>query len=197
MKFNLNVTVKRKKYPKRTIFNFKKAIWDKLNEDLNSINWSNEFHGSDPENDWKKFKTILSKLCYKHIPTVSVGSKMQPPWFDSETFHLCREKEFHRSKFKKSKNPIDYEKFKEARKKFVKTVKEKQRATFEDPEDPSIVSKFFGVTLNFPQIVHVSQRLSHMVNVLEIILQTKRNFLMNYFMTNFLLLVYITYPLSR
>ena len=111
IEFTLNIKVKRKKFPKRKIFNFKKAKWDKLNKELNSINWSYEFRNSGLESNWKIFKSIFFKLCYKHIPMVTVGSKMQPPWFDSETYHLCREKERHRSNFKKSKNLIDYEKF--------------------------------------------------------------------------------------
>ena len=79
IEFNLNIKVKCKKFPKRKILNFKKANWDKLNEELNSINWSYEFRNSVIESNWKTFKSIFFKLCYKHIPTVSVGSKMQPP----------------------------------------------------------------------------------------------------------------------
>ena len=59
IEFNLNVKVKRKKFPKRKIFNFKKAKWDKLNEDLNSINWSYKFHNSRLESNWDIFKSIF------------------------------------------------------------------------------------------------------------------------------------------
>ena len=95
--FNLGA-VKRKKSPKRKIFNYKKADWDSLNKDLKSVHWNRYLKYCDAQSAWIKFKGILLDLCKKHIPTITVQYKFQPPWFDSDTHDLCREKE--RSRFK-------------------------------------------------------------------------------------------------
>ena len=34
-----------------------------------------------------------NKVVYKYIPKMKIVNANQPPWFDSETFNLCREKE--------------------------------------------------------------------------------------------------------
>ena len=161
--FNINVKVKRKIAPKRKIF--KKAKWDKLNEDLNKINWQGYFNISNAESNWIFFKNTLLKLCHKHIPVISVGGKIQPPWFDCDTFYLCREKERLRTKFKKSNDINDYDKFKAARKKFVRTIREKQRANFSDPDDPAVIPrkfwrhvKFSSNSTRIPEIVSYAGR---------------------------------------
>jgi len=65
---------------------------------------------------WLRFKATLFELCNIHIPKITIKSDFQPPWFDSETHALCREKERWRSKFKKSGNIEDFKKFCQCRK---------------------------------------------------------------------------------
>ena len=43
-----------------------------------------------------------------HIPIITLRNKMQPPWFDSDTHHLCLKKERLRSKFKETGLADDY-----------------------------------------------------------------------------------------
>ena len=121
--FEINLKTKRKKCPKRKIYNFKKANWNRLNEDLNNVSWGDYLKFHDAETAWRNFKSIFLKLCDKNIPKVTLKSKLQPPWFDSETYHLCREKERWRAKFKKTKNPDDQLRFKAARKLFRQKYK--------------------------------------------------------------------------
>ena len=71
--FNLG-NVRRKKGPKRKIFNFKKANWDELNKDLKSVHWNSHLKFCEAHTAWLKFKRILLDLCQKHIPTVSIQS---------------------------------------------------------------------------------------------------------------------------
>ena len=94
----------RKKPQKRKKINFKRAKWDKLNESLRQINWNSLLNYCDADTAWIKFKTKLLEKCKEHIPTITIKSEFQPPWFDSDTFKLCRKKERLRAKYKLSKN---------------------------------------------------------------------------------------------
>ena len=78
---------------KRTIFNYKKANWDGLNRDLNSIRWEQHLKYSEANLGWEKFKHILFHLINKYIPTITVRDNFKPPWFDDESFNLSRKKE--------------------------------------------------------------------------------------------------------
>ena len=43
-----------------------------------------------------------------HIPTITIKNKPQPPWFDSDTHHLCLKKERLRAKFNETGRAEDY-----------------------------------------------------------------------------------------
>ena len=64
----------------------------------------------DADTAWLRFKSKLLELCKNHIPTITIKYEFQPPWFDSDTFKLCRKKKRLRAKYKISKNPDDYKK---------------------------------------------------------------------------------------
>ena len=142
IKFKLNFKVK-KTVNKRKVFNYKKANWEGLNRDLNSVKWDHYLKLNEANLGWEKFKSILFHLCHKHIPTVTVKGDTKPPWFDNDTFKLCRKKERLRKKFKETKSASDYSNYAKCRKDFKNLVKEKMRANFDDEVDPALVSKIF------------------------------------------------------
>ena len=141
--FNIKSNVKRKKSSKRKIPNFKKANWDNLNRELSEINWTFLLSSHNIETCWNKFKSKLTEVCNKHIPSVTVKSDFQPPWFDSEVFAKCREKEKWRTKFKNSKSLNHELKFKNARREYCRLVKQKMRANFSDEFNENIITKKF------------------------------------------------------
>ena len=98
-------------------------------------------HQSNIECAWSQFKAKLDELTNKHIPTVTIKSEFQPPWFDSETYNACREKERWRAKYKKSKNEEHYIKFSQCRRNFKKLVKQKMSDNIAGDEDT--ISKQF------------------------------------------------------
>ena len=57
--FTITEKVLRKPHVKRVCYNFKKANWDNLNEELNLINWDNVLDCYEPEIAWQNFKKIL------------------------------------------------------------------------------------------------------------------------------------------
>ena len=54
----------------------------------------------------------------KHISTMTIRNKAQPPWFDNEAFQLCRKKERLCSKYKIAGSPSDYSACSKCRKEF-------------------------------------------------------------------------------
>ena len=141
--FSMNIDCKRLKGKKRKMYNFKKADWESLNFDLRHVQWDSILKFCDPTTAWNKSKAILFQLCDKHIPKLTIKSQFQPPWFDSDIHKLCLKKERLRKKFKCTKNPIDQEKFKMARKIFQRAVQDKMRSNFDDDSDPALISKKF------------------------------------------------------
>ena len=125
IEFLLDVKISRKKATKRKLFNFKKANWDTLNDKLRQVNWNHLLKYCDADTAWLRFKSKLLELCKIHIPTITVKSEFQPPWFDSETFNLCRKKERIRAKYKLSKDPGHYKKYSDCRKGLKNLIQEK------------------------------------------------------------------------
>ena len=81
-----------------------------MNESIRQINWNCLLKCCDADTAWVRFKTKLLEMCNGHIPTITIKSSFQPPWFDSDTFKFCREKKRLRAKYKVSKKPEDYQK---------------------------------------------------------------------------------------
>ena len=109
--FEIYARVKHKKESKRKVYNFKRANWEDLNHDLTSINWDTLLNNSDIEISWSKFLNVFRSTCDKHIPTVTAKTGFQPPWFDSDVYSQCREKDKWRSKYNKSKSGNHYIKY--------------------------------------------------------------------------------------
>lgn len=79
-----------------------------------------------------------------HIPTITIQSDCQPPWFDSDTFNLLRKKERLRAKYKESKTPENYQKFSSCRRDLKNLIQEKMRANLNsDEDDPALIKNKF------------------------------------------------------
>ncbi|NQZ52153.1 MAG: hypothetical protein HRT95_18855, partial [Moritella sp.] len=143
--FDINLSVKKKKSIKRKVFNFKRANWVDLDNDIRHVDWNSLLLGKPIEVAWDLFKVKLDYLCHKHIPVISIKSEFQPPWFDSDCYNLCREKERWRTKFKRSKNDEHYLKFSKCRRDFKKLVQHKMRDNlFPENDNSSITKKFWS-----------------------------------------------------
>ena len=143
IQFDIRCNVKRKTSTKRKCYNFKRANWDDLNSDLLQVNWNELFKTRDIDQCWNVTKHILFKLVDKHIPVVTIKSAFQPPWFDSDCYTACRDKERLRVKFKETKNMVDGLKFSLARRQFKKLVSRKKCENLNDSDDTALISKKF------------------------------------------------------
>ena len=142
VEFTLKENIRRKKGPKRKFYNFKKADWDSLKNSLSSINWFDLLtKTANVESSYKIFKSTLFSHIEKYIPKVTVKNEFQPPWFDSECYEACREKERLRKKFNNSNNVNDGIKFSVARKDFQKLKKDKMNSNLFDHHDSNDITK--------------------------------------------------------
>ena len=57
--FNIKSNVRRKKAPKREIYNFKHAKWEAINEELRFTDWNSVLFTNDIEAAWNTFKNII------------------------------------------------------------------------------------------------------------------------------------------
>ena len=93
IEFEVKTNVKRKKVPKRKVFNFKKANWDALNHDLSHTQWNAFLDCTEPEIAWTNFKNILFMYLKKHIPIITIKSNFTMHWFDSECYEAYQDKQ--------------------------------------------------------------------------------------------------------
>ena len=146
--FNIKKKFSRKKSPKRTVYNFKRANWAAINQELCSTNWQ-FLASSDPDSSWKLLKSCLLNLADRYIPKVRIKSEFQPPWFDSDLFSACRKKERLRQNFKESGSLLDELKFVTSRKDFKKLSCNKIRDNLFNDDDPALITKKFWAHVKF------------------------------------------------
>ena len=132
----------RKKILKRKIYNYKKADWEGLTNDLKRVNWDQHLQ-CDADTGWLRFTNILFYHINRRIPMITITDKDQPPWFDCETYQLCLKKEALRSKYNETGLAEDYTRFSECRRDFKNLVNEKMIENFKDEDDPALISKKF------------------------------------------------------
>ena len=140
--FSIKAKVNLKKASTRKCYNFKKARWDDLISELCHTNWE-YLKCCEVNKGWEFFKGRLFMLIDRYIPTVTVKSDSQPPWFDSEAHDAWREKERLRFKFNQSKTPADELKYMHSRKCFRQVVAQKRRDNMVDSDDSNLITKKF------------------------------------------------------
>ena len=163
--FNIKLRADKKKIAKREIYNFKRATWDLINEELLAVNWDLVLTSNSIEESWNKFKSILFSNVDKYIPKIKISNSSQPPWFDSETYHLCREKErFHSNTKRPNSSPEDYARFSERRRAFKNLTQQKMRDNilYDDTATDLITKKFWShvksktKSSRIPETVHLN-----------------------------------------
>ena len=141
--FKVNISTKNKKLSKRRIYNFKRASWDQLNDDLSRVPWSALIDRTDPEIAWSNFKTVLFGLVDKHIPKITMKNDFNAPWFDAECFDAYRSKERAHKKFKLDSCLANEVKRNSARSHFKHMCNEKMRDNLYNSDDPALITKKF------------------------------------------------------
>ena len=165
--FDHQLKIERKKAAKRKQYNYNRADWDTLNNDINNFNWPAALDMLDSNSAWMKFKGILNHILELHIPKVTVKYSTKPPWFDTECYIKCREKERLHKKFKHTMTISDELKFKNCRREFKQLVRSKIRDNLYSSNDSSIITKKFwshvkskSKSERIPEIIKFSNKIS-------------------------------------
>ena len=142
--FSITEKVKRKQQVKRLCYNYKRANWKNLNEELELINWEIFLDPHEPEIAWQNFKKILFNKVDNHIPKFFIKNEHQPPWFDSECFTKCKEKDKLHKLFKQKKTLQAELKFKVSRREFKSLIRSKMRANLDYCNKNMLTKKFWS-----------------------------------------------------
>ena len=60
-------------------FDFKRANWNDLNRDLNSVPWDQHIFSCDPNEGWSLFRNKFNSLIKIHIPSITIKDHGRPP----------------------------------------------------------------------------------------------------------------------
>ena len=144
IEFDVNTKFKYRPVPKRKIYNFKLANWDKLNLELSKVHWEDFVDGIEPEIAWQNFKTILFLFVDQHIPKITLKCTFSYPWFDSECYEAYKDKErAHGKKKGKDLDPAKELNFSTKRRAFKNMCNKKMRDNLYNGDDPNLITKKF------------------------------------------------------
>lgn len=114
IEFLLNIDHKLLSRSNHFIFNFKKANYDIINEDLSSVPWSDVLCANDVDVNVCKFYEIVDRVIANRIPKKKVHSRF-PSYFAQNTIKIIKQKNKYHKKWKIYKNIGDYLEFKRLR----------------------------------------------------------------------------------
>lgn len=107
------IQVKLKHVKSQIKYNFHKADYTQIKEELNNINWECRFHGKTTEQTLESLYEVLYCLIECHVSKSKSYNKMfYPPWFSKVLISIIKEKANCHKKWKKFNNPRDYDEFK-------------------------------------------------------------------------------------
>ena len=141
--FEIKAKVKRINKNACYIYNYKNVNWESLNLEFSKVNWLSILSGTSIDTKWSQFKSKFFEIVDKHIPKVKVKGSFQPPWFDSDVFVKCREKNRLHAKYKETNDASWYLKFSNCRNELKKLCKQKMRDNFTTESDSSTITKKF------------------------------------------------------
>ena len=159
--FKISQTVTRKPRVKRTCFNYEKANWNDLNNDLNNINWDITLDCQEPDIMWSNFKNAVLDKVNVHIPKFTIKSEYQPPWFDSECYAKCKDKDKLHKIYKTKKTLTSEIKFKTARKEFKTLIKSKMRANLVSDNRNILHKKFWSHVKSTTKLTRIPEVVSY------------------------------------
>ena len=105
-----------KKSYKREIWDYNNGDFNKLNQDINNVNWEEAFAETDVEQDCEFLTTTFIKLAEDNIPKKKVTIRPNDkPWFNSELRKEIRKRDRLRKRALKSNSLIIYQNYRKQR----------------------------------------------------------------------------------
>jgi exonuclease III len=112
---SMKCLVKKNEYLKNkqkeiTLFNL--GDYEKIKHKLSVRDWHHEFKNLNTEQCTTELYNTLNKIISEDIPIKRIkGDNTFPKWYSSPLINIIKEKAFYHRKWKKFKNPLDYQSF--------------------------------------------------------------------------------------
>ena len=109
-----DIVAKRQKPVKRKIYLWKNANMDNLKADTTSFSSDfilNHTVNSPVDSLWEKFKSTMTSLMRKHIPSKLTSTRFHQPWITSSVKRLSNQKKRSFIKAKKTQKKKDYDRY--------------------------------------------------------------------------------------
>jgi hypothetical protein len=124
LEFNIDMKTKRVKCKPRTILNYKKANFVKMNNELISETLISGIASSQNiETACKYLMDTLNEAIYNNVPTIKVNKNKDPVWFDKTVRHLRKCKNTAWRKYRRTKSKTAWSKYKKLRNAMQKRLK--------------------------------------------------------------------------
>ena len=125
--FDLSLEIQKKPKVKRLVYNFKKANWAGLKEQLTHAPWDECFVPSNIDESLSNWCDLFLKAVDDHIPKYNIKNVYDHPWIDKELLHLIKKKNIQRKKFRKTQSSVDYELYKKTRRDTKQLISKKKK----------------------------------------------------------------------
>lgn len=96
-------------------FNYFKANYSLINQELAEIDWNMEFSTIDFEHQVDRFYELTSKIIESHTPIITPKDNKYPKWFTKKLIELINDKIYFLEKFRQTKLPVFNEIYKKKR----------------------------------------------------------------------------------
>jgi hypothetical protein len=126
--FDLSTTIDTVLSPKRTIYNFKRANFDALKEDIINSNLTELIAQEDNiDSKLSTWYTTLKNLINSHVPRTTIKKEHTPPWIDKEVTKQIRRKDSALRKAKKEDTQTNWARFRRFRNRLKNLITTKHR----------------------------------------------------------------------
>ena len=116
--------------PRRRVWRYKHADFDRANELLCDIGLDNIMNPYDIQMSWKRFKSTFLDVMEQCIPRSVLTARNNLPWLTKEIIQLIRKRNHHFRKAKCSGDRDDYLKFRQVRNRVVAELRLAKRRFF-------------------------------------------------------------------
>ena len=94
---------------------FKRGDFDKMRENVKTINWTVLLQDKEVEEAWNTFQNIMNRLIESNVPKSKPKSNKSPPWFNKEIRTKIKNKNKAWSNYRKHKSTEAWENFTQTR----------------------------------------------------------------------------------
>ena len=127
LSFDINFRIGKKSKVKRVVYNFKKANWLGLKQQLTHASWDECFVPDNIDESLSNWCDLFLSAVDKYIPKHFVKNTRDHPWIDKELSLQIKKKNIQRKKLKQTQSSHDLEKYRKLRRESKKLISKKKK----------------------------------------------------------------------